>query len=56
MEQAKNEFAAAFDLVSRCTGTVVCGCKVTEEESMDALALRQICKKYLMEFDKRLGL
>lgn len=56
MEQTLNEFAAAFDLVSKCTGTIVCGCKVSEEEIMDALALRQICKKYLMEYDKMLGL
>lgn len=56
MEQTPNEFAAAYDLVSKCAGTIVCGCKVTDEESMDALALRQICKKYLMGFDKTLGL
>lgn len=48
-----NEFEAAFDLVSRCTGTIACGCSVTEEESMDAFALRWICKKYLLEYDKR---
>lgn len=56
MEQKVNEFAAAFDLVSRCTGTIVCGCKVTEKERLDAMALRRICKKYLMEYDKMLGL
>lgn len=56
MEQKVNEFAAAYDLVSKCTGTISCGCSVTEEEIMDALALQRICKKYLTEFDKRLDL
>lgn len=56
MEQTLNEFAAAYDLVSKCTGTVACGCKVTDEESLDALSLRYICKKYLMEYENRFGL
>lgn len=52
MEQKVNDFWAAFDLLSKVTGTIACGCQMTAEEEVDALVLWRMCKKYDEEFLK----
>lgn len=56
MEQKVNEFRAAVDLVTKCAGTIICGCSMTEIESTDAFILWRVCKKYAEDYNKRFGL
>lgn len=52
MGNPSNEFAAAFDYLASCVGTIACGCQMTEREETDAMILWRICREYVDEFEK----
>ena len=48
----ENEFWIAFNHLSKATGTIACGCQMTDEEEADALILWRNCKEYVETYHK----
>ena len=47
------EFRQAADLVRRCRGTVVCGCRMDIEDEIEGDALYVACKNFVEAYAER---